>query len=355
MGMFRATLVVVAAVWLTPLSDAVAEGTPDTEAAWRVELHEMGYLLFHLSSINAIQGLNLDREQVRELRRLALEMERVSTPPPDFRAALSSEAEEVRAAYLALSQTLLDREPITPASRRRVGQARKTEAALIRGGLHCATGDAVRGADCGSCHRPSDPDVEPDPIDLARLNQEPKRTFLAHTLMAYGRAGTRELARVDAQAEAILTPGQFDILSDFSCCLIPPDEADGSGSIGQAEAPSWAATLLERCRATSEARWPRFRERTIERLVELERVKRPDLREDEIEALGERASAVFEKARGLSELDFVVRQRELSAQLAPKPATAATPRGERFMAAFFLLLPGTVQVYDDLLAREPLR
>ena len=64
-------------------------------------------------------------------------------------------------------------------------------------------------------------------------------------------------------------------------------------------------------------------------------MKRPDLTADDIEALRDRASTVFEQARALSDLDFVVQQRDLTAELvATAPATPTTRHGQDSMAAF---------------------
>ena len=59
-------------------------GEYTSNASWEEQIHDMGYLILHLSSINAINGMNLTPDQARRLGEMAHEVEAVSERVPDF-------------------------------------------------------------------------------------------------------------------------------------------------------------------------------------------------------------------------------------------------------------------------------
>ena len=77
------------------------------EANWEEQMRGMGYLILHLSSINAINGMNLTQEQALRLRQMAQEVEASSNEIPDFKAAYRPDLAEVRDIYLDVRKYII--------------------------------------------------------------------------------------------------------------------------------------------------------------------------------------------------------------------------------------------------------
>ncbi|HUW56168.1 MAG TPA: hypothetical protein VMZ92_05995, partial [Planctomycetota bacterium] len=78
---YTAVLASLIAVVMTVSPTVVAAD----EAPWHEQLMEMGWHILHLSSINVINGLELSREQVRELRAMAREVEQAGGYVPTMK------------------------------------------------------------------------------------------------------------------------------------------------------------------------------------------------------------------------------------------------------------------------------
>ena len=58
---------------------------PAVEASWEEQARAMGYLILHLSSVNAINGLNLSRDQAVRLRGMARDVEASGAKVPKLK------------------------------------------------------------------------------------------------------------------------------------------------------------------------------------------------------------------------------------------------------------------------------
>jgi len=343
-----------ATLWLLTVTLSVAPAAParslvQEAASWEEQLHEMGYLLIYASSINVINGLNLTTEQAEGLGDLARQMEKVCQPPTDFSKKVPPDVEQVRRTYLDLIETLKDGRPASDALRERVYRAREIESRLIRKSLQyrpLSSSDLS----CVACHAPltNAADRQERSEDLRCLGQHKQHVDRAHVVMIYGKRGAQELARLGREVDGILNKSQKAIFDDFSCCLIPPEDLSDPVRIGQAEAPRNLVDMLERVRSVPDDYWPTARRRLLERFVEIEHVKRPDLTEDDANRLRRRLEDVMTTARELSDVDFELRKYDLCKQINPQVLPAASPIVRSYKFAYFLLLPGTVELYDRL-------
>jgi len=341
---------------------AAADGETGEEAPWTEQNRAMGYLILHLSNVNVVQGLNLSREQAVALREVARQVESASPALPPLAGGYRPDLAEVRDAYLEVRRRLLADEPIDDAFRKRVGQARATEAAVVR--LSLTQADASRQG-CARCHG------EPEPTDVRPLGARPfrhevdqgvqtaaskRKQFLAHAEGLLGRRGLVTVALLAGEVDRILLPAQKEGLRDFSCCIFLPKDMDDPYRIGQAESGERQVKMLRQVRGVPPHLWPLVRDRMLERMEAVAVTIRPGADGRRKEALREQVAEVCEEARTLSDVDFELDKHRLAADLtrAARPPASETPqpkRGRRFTAAFFLTVPGAVEVYDRLIER----
>jgi hypothetical protein len=154
-----------------------------------------------------------------------------------------------------------------------------------------------------------------------------------------------------AKAEAILTGYQKAAFDDFACCLLPPDMSGGALKIGQADDPSKMMAVLEKARAASASDWPAVKEKIFAGLIARDRGYHPRRSPQEEKKAADRLAATLQRARDLSDVDFMIKKNELCSELEPPRVTTTNPGLLRFKMGFFLLLPGSVRAYDAYLER----
>jgi len=329
------------------------------EVPWAEQNRAMGYLILHLSNINVAGGLNLSRGQAVVLREAARRVEAAAPAPPPLAGVYRPDLAEVRDAYLEVRRRLLAGEPIDDTLRGRVGRARATEAAVVR--LSITDRDPSR-AGCARCH------AEPAAADVRALGTRPYRSevgqvvrtpahkrevFLAHAEGLLGRRGLVTVALVAGEVDRILRPGQKEGLSGFSCCILPPREMADPYRIGQAESGERVVEMLRQVRQVPPALWLVVRGRLVGRLEALAVTVSPGADDRCKEVLRQRVADVCERARAAGDVDFELDRHRLAAEVtqATRPAAPQTDRQRRFMAAYFLTVPGAAEVYDRLIER----
>jgi len=319
----------------------------------------MGYLIFHLSNINVVNGLNLSREQAVALRAIARRVEAASPAPPALEGTYRPDLAVVRDAYLEARRWLLAGEVVDEALRDRVIRARGTEAAVVR--LSITEPDRAR-TGCARCHaEPETPDVRnlgnaAHACDVCQSVRSPglkREIFLGHAEGLLGKRGLVTVALVAGQVDGILRPAQKDGLTDFSCCLLPPKDMSDPYRIGQAESGEEVVEMFRQVRDVPDLLWPLVRGRILDRLEGLAVVITPGANAARKAAIRQRAADLCDAARALSDVDFEIDRHRLAADLnrATQTDSPQTDRQRRFMAAFFLTVPGSVEAYDRLIAR----
>ena len=137
-------------------------GDYTTRTSWEEQIHGMGYLILHLSSINAINGMNLTPDQARRLRQMAHEVEAVSERVPDFETIYRPDLAEVRDTYLEVRKYIISGKEVPGELEQRVVRARSIESAVIRLSL---SNKKFACTSCLQCHR------EPGINDLRQDNR----------------------------------------------------------------------------------------------------------------------------------------------------------------------------------------
>jgi hypothetical protein len=225
-----------------------------------MKIHELRQ---DISTINLLNGLNLSREQIKQVLSLA----RLAEEARQYAASQMKEIlPEAQEAFSALKEEIKKGSPAQGYLPKR--------AKLINSRLK-------------DLHQ----DIQADMAD--RMQQ------------------------IEARLRQVLTAGQIHIVSEFKPCLIPPDELGEPARAGQADPSSKIIKKLRRLRELPDWAWENRKEFIVERVVE-RIAKHFRLTDEEAEAEYARLLQLFERARALSEIDFEVEKLTLANQIKPR-------------------------------------
>ena len=158
-----------------------------------------------------------------------------------------------------------------------------------------------------------------------------------------------ELVKLERSAEAVLRPGQLEVLDTYQACLIPPKNLKNPVRVGQASDSSRLARWLERARGKND----RQAGRMIDRLIQQEIAHLGPMDES---ARGRRRALLLETVRqaaAMSDVEFALNRGDLADAIQPENrkenliADIDTMRRERSMSGRtcrFLLNEGFAKV-----------
>lgn len=348
------TLAVISALALRTLIAA--------EAKWEGQVTEMGYLIMQLSAINAINGLNLSRDQAVKLRAMAKQVEAAGARQPKVDAPFCPKLEGVRKTYHELRDLLVQGRPVPKDLHGRVAKARIAEAAVLRESMATAPLPSERYGRCTSCHPAprTSPKRKPAQGRAAdtRLHDirhgDKRRIFMAHALGLYGVRGLQRVALSAPKVDTLLSAGQREIMQKFACCLLPPEGLSDPVRAGQAEVSEGAMKVIRAAHDTKPNAWSYVRAVIINQMLKGQQAKTPGMSERDRRKVQEHLIGVLEKARKLSDVEFELEKENLCRDLKTGGAPSEDKPGHvrRFMAAYFLLLPGLDEMYTEVTRRH---
>ena len=317
------------------------------ETSWPSQLNYLGYMIMRTSNINVIRGLNLSKKQTCALRKLAISLdERVKRPIMDGKA--DSDVAEVLAVYEELEKKLLSGEQISKEFRKKVTKARMLNADIVRQGLRYDDSKIM----CARCHA-----VPGESIGFKHWGEGHASNKLvkleSDTAHIRGLLGIQGMAYVWAAADeidAILTAPQQKAMEGFTCCLTPPKNMTDPTRVGQVGDSDKIIEILEKLRSVPwYLKW--YGRRRVRALVKkFARVSNPAITNDQEEQLVKETLKVVAEAQGMSPLDFELHKHELAKRVDLRVTKAAQPpQVVRFLRAWFLLVPGSTEVYTKLL------
>jgi hypothetical protein len=344
------TILAAAGILLTAPGALAQEGEPaKKEAPWRDQLVEMGVQLYQNSTVNVVNGLNLTREQAVKLRDLAKKAESRGIRRPVPAGALSPDLKKVADAFGEARILLRGGKEVPAEVERKIFKARELESRILRRGLRWNP----RKRSCARCHGSPGEDEPARKWNWGTLPPHVKKAMAEDHIGIFGKRGSVTLYFLGREVDTILTENQKSVVSNFSCCLLPPKGMADPVRVGQAETAAWQVEMLEKARKCPKALWAFAKRRTLAKMEELARVKDPGLTGLQAAAMKKRVGDVLEKARSLSEFDFQLQKEPLCLELGlGPPENEAAPESVRcFMRAFFLLFPGAVKTYDALIRR----
>jgi hypothetical protein len=321
----------------------------------------MDYHIFHIASLNAMNGLNLNRDQIHKLQALARKVEQAGPRPPEMDHALCQGLAGVREAYRELTKVLMEGKEISPELKARVLQARTKEAQVIRASL---IDPPLSGqpSQCVRCHAVPDKSKALEPSASLEgasfvgrkmsFGGDKKDRDTAHGYGILGYKGMQIVAKLAPDVDAVLTDAQKNVMQEFACCLIPPTELSDPVRAGQAEVSEGALQFLRRIRAVSAPNWDRARTAAVNRLKQLYVTRQPELTESDLRQMETKLTDLFERVRKMSDAEFELNKDTLCVELKMKPAGQVSNAQQGFKAALFLLMPGSQELYSTLLKRS---
>jgi hypothetical protein len=329
-------------------------------ASWDEHLYELGYRLYINSTINVIYGVNLTREQAVKLRELAKEVEKKGMKKPDTKGKFLPEVQKVRDVYMEIQKTLSDKKEVGKELNAKLVEARKLESRILRDGLTAPVWGQKYGS-CRRCH--AEPKIEGDKISYdikgkkwkamgakAKSQRVKREMAIAHLgAVLKDEGGFKFMSKeMGKKVAAILTDNQKEVVGSFSCCLVPPKSLSDPVRVGQADVAEWQVEMLEKSRKCPDRLWPVAKKRALNELEKGAVIADPGITEEKKKKERKRVGDLLDKARALSDVDFEMEKEELASQI--KVQTAQVPEYlEDFNSAFFLLMPGSVEVYDELI------
>ena len=242
---------------------------------------------------------------------------------------------------------------------KRVAKARATESAVIRLSL---TKPNYLKRSCLRCHSaPKVADVRTDRKTMAELQKtqcpvftrKEKEVFLSHMGGVFGTRGLIKLGVLAPEVDRLLSDGQKEIMRTFACCLTPPKGLSDPVSAGQAAGGEQEIEILRAVRKVPKFLWPLARDRGLRKLDQMLVFKQPGITEAKRKAICEQVGQLYDKARAMEEADFEMEKGELAVELKGVGESETKPgdKQSRYMTALFLLIPGSREVFDNVIKR----
>lgn len=323
--------------------------------SWNEELNGLNYLVMRTSSINLVNGLYLSRDQAAALYKLSLQMEALDIEFPDNRELYSDDLTGISATYFTLIDVLLKGMKVSDSLKNGVNNMRITEADFIKRSILAAEMPAYSGKGCLECHAP--PALFPKG-SIASRDTKPitgsyrKEIDLAHIRGLFGDEGTARLWELKEAVDSILTNEQKYVFSSFRCCLIPPENSGDPGIIGQSFVTNEWIDYFNNIRSLTEKQWLDYKDLYLIPLRDILKAKLPGIKKRDMETRIAAAEQLIASARKMDKIDFELQKEnlciELSNALSIDDLNGESGRmadDRKFMAAMFLLFPGTTGLY----------
>jgi hypothetical protein len=349
---------VIFAIGMTS-DDREEKSRRSVDTTWSVQLNELNYLVMKASSINMIRGLHFNQEQTQRLLSLSVMMQELMDAPPVTGNACSGEVQEIRNAYLTLTDKLLQGDSIASDFKEELYRQRKKEADLIRFTLLGAQRPGYMGKGCIKCHCepknfPRGSAAEKDPaIVTAKVRQE---TDLAHVEGLLGKVATEKLWEIKDQVWLILNHGQQCVAADFRCCLLPTSNLLQDERIGQAASTDEWKKYLDDIRKLSNAEWEIYKPQFLDPIKEIIRATLPGIKTHEVEKRIAQVESIISTARKLGKMDYEIQKEAFCASI-QYAISIDDLNGEsfrsdderKFIAAMFLLYYESDMIYKQML------
>ncbi len=326
---------------------------------WEQELNKINWLVLKSSSLNVINGLYLNNYQVKDLLRLARQVE---SAQPSFsfpKECAWSELTEINMTYSNLLLYLKHNKPIPKELREQVNETRMAQSKLVKKTIISSQKPGYMANNCLQCHamphefsREDMTMYEANPIS----EEERKNIDRVHIEGIFGLQGVKMLWTLKSEVNKILTNSQKYILRDFRCCLLPPDDPANAANIGQVFVTNrWNNYLME-IRSLTKDQWKDFRPLYLVPISDYIEATLPAIRQKDKKAMLDNISAVIEESRKLDMVDYELQKDSLCAnltnQLSVDHLTGGNERQDeerQFIAAMFLLFPGNSEIYEQVL------
>lgn len=323
-------------------------GSPTSQ--YPAQFLAMGYLLYHCSSLNLIHGLNLDKTQIRELYNIARLVDALSPPPP-VTFSETTGLSPILDTFRRLATALRWQRPIPESFRQTLFTTREEQSRLLRKGLRYDLSQPPLA--CSRCHWvPGARRLVLPWIDKIALHPGiRKEQALSHMVAPFGLLSFLVVAWHAGEIDHLLHPAQSAAVASFSCCLLPPRDFANPIRVGQADLGDWEIPALEKIRSASKWTLPFVKAAVRRFLTRRQKAINPGVTQKALDELTTQADALVDRLRALSDVDFELQKGTFARQFTGQAADPVTEKMKQLRTAMFLLMPGSSDVYLDLLTR----
>ncbi|HBO83521.1 MAG: hypothetical protein A2073_00905 [Deltaproteobacteria bacterium GWC2_42_11] len=127
----------------------------------------------------------------------------------------------------------------------------------------------------------------------------------------------KELKRIEEKVKSVLTPGQTEIVQTFKPCLIPPKDLKNPVRAGQAFDSSPAEKLLERTRSIPDKKYAEVVPIIANEYINRMESHMGEMTEAEKNIKTSLLLKAIDKARNMTDEEFVLNKRELAMYITP--------------------------------------
>ncbi|MFC2137484.1 hypothetical protein ACFLTE_04850 [Bacteroidota bacterium] len=332
------------------------------KTSWEYQLNEMNYLVLKSSSINVINGIFLTSQQARELKELAKKIESLNLSIPNTYGNTFNEFVGIRKTFIEITYLLKSNKPVPDSLKHKAFLIRKKETDIIKKTIISAEKSGYKKGECIICH--ASPEYFPKG-DISKYETRPvsekKRgeIDLAHVKGIFQDEGISMLWELKSNVDKILTNGQKYILKSFRCCLIPPGNLSNPSNIGQAFVTNEWINYFKSIRALSDDDWENYKQLYFLPIDDLIEATLPGIKKKYKQGIMKNAETVIESSRKLDKIDFELQKEELCLKLQDALSidfligeNTRQIEERQFLAAMFLLFPGSIELYDEIIKKE---
>ena len=329
------------------------------ERSWTDDLNYLNYLILKASSLNVINGLSFNKEQVLKLKKLSGEIESLKPLTLFSKKSNYEDINNIRDCFIELINNLEGKKPIPDKLKNRVLLLRSLESEIIKKTLLGAEKNEYLGNNCLKCH--STPDYFPEGnisnMQTKTFTHDKRREIdIAHVKGIFGDRGIKKLWELKEEVDDILYNAQKYILKDFRCCLLPPDGLMNIEYFGQAFVTDEWFNYFKEARSIDDKNWKNYKNLFIYPIEDIIESTLPGIKLKDKMNILKKVNKILEESRNMDDIDFEIKKKDLCIKL--KDAlnidfligeNDRTKEDRQFITAMFLLYPGNLKIYDSML------
>jgi len=149
------------------------------------------------------------------------------------------------------------------------------------------------------------------------------------------------------------------VFNQFRCCLIPQEDVSNPGIFGQSFVTNEWIEYFRKVRQLNDNEWQDYKSLFIIPLADILEAKMPGIKKKDKQKMLDEAEKVITDSRKLDEVDFELQKENLCVSLSNALKTDLLngeanrqPEDRKFVAALFLLYPGSSAFYMKLCGQQ---
>ena len=181
---------------------------------------------------------------------------------------------------------------------------------------------------------------------------------IAHVKGIFGDRGIKKLWELKEEVDEILYNAQKYILKDFRCCLLPPKGLMSIEYFGQAFVTDEWFNYFKEVRSVDNKYWKDYKDLFLYPIEDIIESTLPGIKSKDKKNILKKVNKILEDSRNMDEIDFEVKKKDLCIKLRDAlnvdfliGENNRTREDRQFIAAMFLLYPGSLKIYNSILEK----